>query len=303
MHRGLARFAWGTLAFNVVVILMGAVVRATGSGAGCGRSWPTCQGETLPALEGATAIEFAHRGVSGVALGAVLVLTWLVQRRIPRPHQVRGAAVLSLVAIIGEALIGAAIVLFEWVADDASVARAVSVPLHLVNTFLLLAALAVTAHLLGGGAELRPSRHPASRRWLTAGGVAFIVIAATGAVTALADTLFPKAGAGGEVEHFLTDLRILHPIVAVVVVLAAAYVLVQRGEGGRTVTWLSSLVGLQFLTGFVMIFLGLPLWLRLFHLAIADVMWVGFVVAGATLLGEGTPGDRNSERDVSRADA
>ena len=37
---GNASFAWVTLAFNVVVILMGAIVRATGSGAGCGRSWP-----------------------------------------------------------------------------------------------------------------------------------------------------------------------------------------------------------------------------------------------------------------------
>src|SRR5690606_30637340 len=63
MASGPARFAWVTLAFNVVVILMGAIVRATGSGAGCGRSWPSCQGQVVPELEGATAIEFAHRAV------------------------------------------------------------------------------------------------------------------------------------------------------------------------------------------------------------------------------------------------
>lgn len=298
MRTGLTRFAWGTLVFNVVVILMGAVVRATGSGAGCGRSWPTCQGEALPALQGDTAIEYAHRALSGVALILVGVLVVWVFRRVPRPHQARTAVGLSLVAIVGEALIGAVIVLFEWVADDASVARAVSVPLHLVNTFFLLAALAVTAHLLGGGGPLRPSLHPVTRRWLTVGALAFVVIAATGAVTALADTLFPKVSgaAAPEVEHFLSELRILHPVVAVVTVLVAASALVQRGVGGRTVSWLSLLVGIQFFTGFVMVFLELPLWLRITHLGVADVLWVGYVMAGAVLLGD------SAGRPVHRVD-
>jgi len=287
MPHGLTRFAWATLAFNVVVILMGAVVRATGSGAGCGRSWPTCHGTVLPVLEGDTAIEFAHRAVSGVALVLVAVLAFLVLRRVPRPHQARMAAGLSLVAIIGEALIGAGIVLFEWVAEDTSVARAVSVPLHLVNTFFLLAVLTLTAHLLGGGTPLRPSRHPTTRRWLTAGAAAFVVIAATGAVTALADTLFPKTGpASTDVEHFLTDLRVLHPIVAVVIALAAAFGLVRRGLGGRAVTFLSVAVAVQIASGFVMIALGLPLWIRLTHLAIADLIWIGYVLAAAELLAD-----------------
>ena len=82
MASGPARFAWVTLAFNVVVILMGAIVRATGSGAGCGRSWPSCQGQVVPELEGATAIEFAHRAVSGVALIMVAVLVVWVFRRV-----------------------------------------------------------------------------------------------------------------------------------------------------------------------------------------------------------------------------
>ncbi|HSJ34868.1 MAG TPA: COX15/CtaA family protein [Acidimicrobiia bacterium] len=285
MASGPARFAWVTLAFNVVVILMGAIVRATGSGAGCGRSWPSCQGQVVPELEGATAIEFAHRAVSGIALVMVAILVLWVFRRVAAPHQARTAAVWSMVAIIGEALIGAVIVLFEWVANDASVARAVSVPLHLVNTFVLLAALTITAHLLGGGIPLQASAHPRLRRWSLVGALAFLVIAATGAVTALADTLFPKTGAGSEaVEHFLTDLRVVHPIVAVVLVLAAATALARRGSGGRTLTVLSGMVGAQILTGFVMILAGLPLWMRVTHLALADVLWVGYVLAVAHLL-------------------
>lgn len=285
--RRLTRFAWATLFFNVVVILMGAVVRATGSGAGCGRSWPTCEGRIIPELSGDTAVEYAHRGLSGVALVLVAILVVLVFRRVNYPHQVRAVAVLSAIAIVVEALIGAVIVLFEWVADDASVARTVSVPLHLVNTFFLLATLTLTAHLLGGGVPLRWSQHPRARRWLIVGAVAFVTIAGTGAVTALADTLFPAFGEGAtDVEHFLTDLRIVHPIVATVIALVTALALVRRGIGGRTVDFLSFLVGLQFVTGILLIALSLPLWLRLVHLGIADLIWIGYVLAAAALLGD-----------------
>ena len=65
----LARSAWAVLAYNVVVILWGAIVRATGSGAGCGSHWPLCNGVVLPNAEKAsTLIEFAHRATSGIAL-------------------------------------------------------------------------------------------------------------------------------------------------------------------------------------------------------------------------------------------
>lgn len=287
MRDGLTRFAWTTLAFNVVVILMGAVVRATGSGAGCGRSWPTCQGQVVPSLEGHTAVEFAHRAVSGVALALVAVLVVWVFRRVPKGGQARAAAAVSLVAIVGEALIGAAIVLFEWVADDASVARAVSVPLHLVNTFLLLAALALTAHLLGGGAEVHPARHPRARRWLGLGAAGFLLIAATGAITALADTLFPKEGAvPSGTEHFLTDLRVVHPILALVIALGAGYAMVRKGVGGRIVNLMTLLVGSQLVSGFLTIALGVPLWMRITHLALADVLWVAYVLAAAHLLAD-----------------
>jgi len=118
----IARYAWFTLVFNVGVILLGALVRATGSGAGCGRSWPTCQGEVIPELSGATAIEFMHRAASGSALVLVAILVVWVWRRVPAGDPARTGAALSLAAIVGEALIGAMIVLAEWVAAVQSAA-------------------------------------------------------------------------------------------------------------------------------------------------------------------------------------
>jgi len=223
--RSLTGFARATLAVNIGVIVFGAFVRATGSGAGCGPNWPSCNGEIVPsALEGARAIEFTHRATSGVALIMVAVLVWRVWRTRPAGHPARKGVAFSAGFILGEALIGAIIVLYEWVADDASVARTVAVPLHLVNTLALLGALTMTIWWLGERGPIRLGRDRRfARLWLVGVGGA-VVIAATGAVTALADTLFPPdsllAGLREDftgAEHFLTTLRVAHPLVAIAV--------------------------------------------------------------------------------------
>ncbi len=138
-----------------------------------------------------------------------------------------------MLAIVIEALIGAMIVLADWVAEDASAARVVAVPLHLVNTLFLLAALTLTAFWLAGGRRLDTKAEPTKTRWVLAGGSALVLIAASGAVTALADTLFPKSGGGSLGEsHFLTDLRIVHPVLAVVAAVIAWW-LSGRGDQPR----------------------------------------------------------------------
>lgn len=292
------RLAIVALATNVVVILLGALVRATGSGAGCGRSWPSCHGTLVPELEGATAIEFTHRASSGIALIVVAALVWLVFRRTERGHPARIGAVVSGISIIIEALIGAVIVLAEWVANDASVARAVSVPIHLVSTFVLLAGLVLTVFWLSGGRRIRLGGHGnVGRAWgLIALGM--LAIGATGGVTALADTLFPKeafeiAGIFDEdaTAHFLTRLRVFHPLVAIVVGLVAA-VWARRGfwdrEGavGRAARLVVVFVAAEFALGTANVVLLTPVWLSLVHLALADGLWMAWVWLGAELLQE-----------------
>jgi heme A synthase len=294
--RSLAKFAWATLVFNVGVIVFGSYVRATGSGAGCGASWPSCNGELVPTgLEGARAIEFTHRVTSGLALIMVAVLVWRVWRTYPSGHPVRRGAGYSGVFIIGEALIGAMIVLYEWVADDASAARTAAVPLHLVNTLLLLGALTLTAWWLSGGGSIRFDHHRAFARWWIIGGVGVAVIAATGAITALADTLFPSeslvAGLREDfsgTEHFLTNLRVAHPIVAIAVGvylfwLARRFGMTEMGRRSSSLAILI-LVGAQLVAGALNIALLTPIWLQLVHLLLADLVWVALVVFGAQTL-------------------
>ena len=99
MPSKLARFAWFVLAWNVVVILWGAYVRATGSGAGCGAHWPLCNGEVVPrAPTAAMLIEFSHRLSSGLALVAVIVLAVWIWRTVAAGHPAtpRGRCVASI---------------------------------------------------------------------------------------------------------------------------------------------------------------------------------------------------------------
>jgi heme A synthase len=301
--RSLARFTWATLVVNVGVIVFGAFVRATGSGAGCGASWPSCNGQLIPSgLEGSRAIEFTHRVTSGLALIMVAALVWRVWKSHRKGHPARWGAGFAGVFIVGEALIGAMIVLYEWVADDASAARTVAVPLHLVNTLLLLGALTLTAWWVSGGGPIRIDRSRAFfRRWIV-GGAGVVLIAGTGAITALADTLFPSesliTGLREDftaAEHVLTNLRIAHPIVAVAVGVYIFWLAHRFGvtEGVRhpSSRAVLILVGAQLGAGALNVALLTPIWLQLLHLLLADSLWVAWVLFGAEALSRRTVGE------------
>ena len=216
INRRYATFAWGVLAFNILVILWGAFVRATGSGAGCGSHWPLCNGELVPRPEQAEVIiEFSHRITSGVALhrrgrdadmGA--------SRAYPRGHRVRHGAIASMIFMIIEALIGAGLVLLELVAYNVSIARAYWMAGHLINTFFLLAALTLTAWWASGGAKLR-LRGQGALPWVFGLALlAMLILGASGGITALGDTLVLNAGITPEespVVAQLVSLRILSP--------------------------------------------------------------------------------------------
>src|SRR5512133_1282716 len=112
-----SRFAWAVLVYNLAVVAWGAFVRASGSGAGCGRHWPMCNGVVVPrSPSAATMIEFSHRLSSGLALVLVVALAVAAFRVYPKRHAVRRAAAASVALMLTEALVGAGLVLLSLVA-------------------------------------------------------------------------------------------------------------------------------------------------------------------------------------------
>lgn len=289
--RGFPAFAWSVLIYNLAVILWGALVRATGSGAGCGGHWPLCNGDVLPASpQVATMIEFTHRMMSGVALITAVILAVWGWKAFPGKHPARRWAVWSLVFMLTEALIGAALVLLGHVAKDESVGRVYSLSLHLINTFLLLASLALTAWW-------STAQTPATvgsirgRGPLFTGMAAFVLVAIAGVITALGDTLFPSHSlAQGIAEDFagtasfLIRLRVIHPALAIAAAIFIAFLALRqwRASSPGPLRMLSKLLlvllGCQIAMGTLTLLLRAPLAMQLLHLLTADALWITLVL-------------------------
>jgi heme a synthase len=298
-----ARYAWITLAYNIAVILWGAIVRATGSGAGCGSHWPLCNGEMVPrAPSVATVIEFSHRLTSGVALMLVVGLVVWAFRGRPRGHAARKAAVISLLFILSEAAVGAGLVLFEMVADNQSMARAMFMATHLLNTFLLLGALTLTAHFASGGAPFRLRGQGVLGGSIVLGVVGLLLSGVSGAIAALGDTLFPATSLAHALEqdlsptaHLLIRLRLFHPGIAIAATVLAVYLalrLLKSRLGEETVRfawWTGGLVFVQILAGVVNVMLLAPVWLQVLHLLLADLLWIAYLRLGASALAALSP--------------
>lgn len=289
-----AIFAWGTLGYNILVILWGAVVRATGSGAGCGSHWPLCNGEVVPrAATTEMIIEFSHRLTSGLALISTVILLIWAYRRYEKGHIVRRAAQFAMFFMVTEALVGAGLVLLEYVAFNESVARAYWMAAHLINTFLLLAALTLTAWWASGYTPWQWRNQGAVRGLLLAATAAMLLLGSSGAVTALGDTLALRGGIDPSQSLFvatLIDLRIYHPLLSFVVgaiVITAAVVAANQRPSQET-WWLSrgviAIFVAQLLVGAVNVALKAPVTMQLIHLLLADLLWILLILLSAAAL-------------------
>jgi heme A synthase len=294
-----AGYAWGVLAYNVAVVLWGAYVRATGSGAGCGNHWPLCNGQlTLQSPTTHMVIEFSHRAMSGIDTPLVLLLVLWAFRGFAKGHPARLGAALSGVFLVTEALLGAALVKLGHVANNTSPMRAWSDSAHLVNTLTLLACLTLTAWWGAG----RPAIRLRGREgWLVAVSVAvMMVLGISGAITALGDTLFPAhslaAGFAQDLDpasSIFLRLRIFHPMIAAgsavwlaFYAMTAAY---ERREARRFAWAVGGLLVTQLAAGALNLVLLAPVWMQMVHLLLADLLWIALVLLCATSLAESGP--------------
>ena len=288
------RYAWGVLAYNVAVILWGALVRATGSGAGCGNHWPNCGGELVPHAPGAaTIIEFTHRAMTGLDVPLVALLVIWAFRSFPAGHLARRAAAFSGVFLVTEALIGAALVKLEHVAQNAAAARAWSLSAHLINTLTLVACLTLTAWW----ASERPGIRLRGREaWLAGVSMLTVVLLGiTGVIAALGDTLFPATSLAegwardwDPASNVFLRLRGIHPLLAATagswLVVFAVTSASRKPEARRPAGLLAVVVAAQILAGGLNLVLLAPIPMQILHLLLADLVWISLVVLCTVLL-------------------
>jgi heme A synthase len=292
-----ARYAWAVLVFNLFVIVWGGFVSASGSGDGCGTDWPYCGNLAATEIDTSTLVEFFHRGTSGLALLSVVALLILALRRYPKGHRVRKAAGWAMFFMVTESLLGAGLVIFQWVDTNESLARAFVQPLHLINTFLLTASIALTAWWASGypAAKWRANRALTTKMLLFLLGL--MILSVFGAIASLASTLFPSDTFIEGVQkdftqnvHYLIRLRIWHPVFATAIGLFLIYLYGDVNDTApspqvrRLSRWVLTLFWLQYLFGAFNAFLLAPIWLQLTHLLVTHVMWVLAVLWTAAAL-------------------
>ena len=286
------KVAWGALFYNMLVILWGAFVRASGSGAGCGSHWPFCNGEVIPqSPQIETTIEFIHRVSSGLVIIPALVLLVWAWRKTPKKSWLRLSTAGIVAFTLSEALVGAGLVLFHLTGTDDSVTRAVVIVIHLLNTFLLLACLGLTAWWATFAEPVGWRWKGTSSTMLLIVVCAMVFVGASGAITALGDTLFPATSLAQGLQqdvsssaHFLIRLRVYHPILAFMLAVFGGLVFrwLRNKETNpltkRLISGVMVLFGLQlFLGGFNVILLA-PTWMQLVHLFVTDLIWTGVVL-------------------------
>jgi heme A synthase len=280
--------------------MWGAFVRATSSGAGCGSHWPLCNGVAVPHSPTlATIIELTHRLTSTLAGILILGLVFWAFRAFPKGSLVRLGAVLTTFFVLTEGAIGAGLVLFEKTAQDKSTARVVSLSVHLINTFLLVGCIALTAWWASGGKRPRWRASGNVRWFLLAGLLGTLILGVSGAITALGDTLYPVTSLAeglradmSSAAPFVVQFRKYHPAIAILVGGFLAVFAIYRAARTAAPTTrllafsLCGLVLIQWAMGGLDVLLLAPYWIQLVHLFLADLLWIAAVLLSADLLSQ-----------------
>jgi protoheme IX farnesyltransferase len=279
--RTLRRLAWTGAVLAVGLIVLGGVVRITGSGMGCGDHWPRCDGQWFPPLDIPTAIEIGHRWVAAL-LSLLIVITGLhAWRRHRQEPRLRNPATLAVLLLIVQVLLGAVTVKLELPPSVVIV--------HLANAMLILAVLLVTA-VRAGGAPLalpRAERHRDHPLALLTVGYAFVLVLLGAHVANLNAGWvcqgFPFCtGFGlGPPPTALGAIHWTHRILAYLFVPFVAWVSIRasRRHDEASAAWrtgANALVGLtvlQVIVAATMVLNNLPTALRASHLFVGTMIW------------------------------
>ena len=273
MTRRFARLAWSAAACTYLLIILGAIVRITGSGMGCGEHWPLCNGKLLPPLDVPTMIEYGHRLVAGAVSVLVLALAayawWLRrgaghgERYTPDKTAYLAVGLLALQVLLGA--ITVKLSLPPW-----------TVIVHLGTAMLLLATLLVIARTAG------PTPTPSSRP-----GLVMLVL---GFVTVLLGALTANLGAAsaclgfplcnGQIVpagNYLQHVHWTHRLLAYSLLAYSLWWAVHTKRRGAW--WVVTLLVVQVVVGATMVLIGLPQPLQAAHVAVGTAVWAALVLS------------------------
>lgn len=300
-----AKYAWLVLLYTLVVIAWGAFVRASFSGDGCGSNWPLCDGSIVPKAGSPlkTFIEASHRGTSEFLGVLVFALVIWAFRAFPKGHQIRKAAIVAGVFSVTEALLGRWLVVKKLVVYDDSVARVGSMSLHLVNTLVMVGAMAVIAFVAdehqNEGATIKLRGQGPLLAAIVFSLVCDVFLGISGAITALGHQLKPApdvlAAAMSPTAHFLNRLQPLHAFIAtsigLVILLTGGLLIHLRPSAAvkDSARWMIGAYGVQFVLGLINIQLNAPIWMQVLHLISADVCWLTLIMAAVAALRKDAP--------------
>jgi heme o synthase len=291
---------FSALILNLLAIFSGAIVRATGSGAGCSDHWPKCDGEIIPlSFTLGKAIEFSHRALSGLAMVGIALMAMAVFKNFSKGHPARISAVVSGILGLIECGIGALLVRFKLVEGNSTPERAFALSAHHLNTTLLLCAITLTLYWALGGDRIRIRNQGAVFGGIVVGAIGMVFTIVSGAISALGNTLFPAlnhqaalAQSVNPAAHFLEHLRIYHPGVSVASTLFLVVTMTNLSRLRKTPRiekWTKLFVNIlvvQIVCGAMNIVLKAPLWMQVLHLALANAALIVMVGLCATLLSE-----------------
>jgi len=284
MTRRFAPLAWSAAACTYLLIILGAIVRITGSGMGCGEDWPLCNGRLLPPLELHAVIEFAHRQL--VVLVSVLVLAlagyaWYLRKTngaIGNAPDRSAFVALGLLAL--QVALGAVIVKLAL--------PPLRIVLHLAIAMLILATLIVAAKR---APPLTPGASPGLLGiWRAPGSRPGLVALVLGFVTVLLGALTANLGAAsaclgfplcnGQIipdGNYLQHIHWIHRLLAFTLL---GYTLWWAVRTRRRGAWgVVALVALQIAVAAALVLFGLPRSLQALHVAVGAGVWAGLVLA------------------------
>ena len=290
--------ATATVAWVFLLVIIGGVVRVTGSGLGC-PDWPLCYGKILPPAEYTAIIEYTHRFVASVIVGPLVLATaGVALARHRHNRRVWIPAAISVPLLIGQGLLGGVTVLTELPGGVVALHLAMGEALLAVCLLLLVASFRTPIMPIASPGPASAGRTGGDRyqRWALAGALSVYAVIITGAlVTAMDATTacftWPLCQGQAFPMHHLTAVHMFHRYVVLALGILLCYAVWRcargpgRSKGLRRLAWatLAAFI-VQIVVGAATVWLDFqPEW-RALHLTAATAVWAA--AAGMAIVAE-----------------